>query len=267
MRAPVTQKPAEDTTLAEDAAPARDAVGKNAPAASGSAKDGSDAAPVPRGVRVRDGLMIALTLLTGVADATTFIKLGSVFTSVMTGNMVLMGLSIGRGDVNAFGYAALAVVCYIVGTFAGSHIVGKPRPDDRIWPAALTGALLVEFALFLGVAAGWWASHSAPTGALQTVLLVLSTLAMGLQSSAILRLNVSGLSTTYLTGTLTTVVHALVSHRRLRGNGRSVGILCALILGAALGGLLATQAPALSPLVPLVVLAGVVITARVVLDG
>jgi uncharacterized membrane protein YoaK (UPF0700 family) len=186
--------------------------------------------------------MIALTLLTGAADATTFIKLGTVFTSVMTGNMVLMGLSIGRGDVNAFGHAALVVVSYIVGTFAGSHIVDKPRPDDRIWPAALTGAL-------------------------QTVLLVLSTLAMGLQSSAILRLNVSGLSTTYLTGTLTTVVHALVSHRRLRGNGRSVGILCALILGAALGGLLATQAPALSPLVPLVVLAGVVITARTVLDG
>src|SRR5690348_14022958 len=58
---PVTQTPAKDATL--------------------------DAAPAPSGIRVRDGLMIALTLLTGAADATTFIKLGGVFTSVMTGNM------------------------------------------------------------------------------------------------------------------------------------------------------------------------------------
>ena len=70
-------------------------------------------------VRTRDTLMVVLTLLTGVTDATTFLKLGNVFTSVMTGNMVLMGLSIGRADLDAFGHAALAVVSYIVGTIAG----------------------------------------------------------------------------------------------------------------------------------------------------
>jgi uncharacterized membrane protein YoaK (UPF0700 family) len=241
LRAPVTQTPAKDRTV--------------------------DDAPVPTGVRTRDVLLIALTLVTGAADATTFLKLGNVFTSVMTGNMVLMGLSIGRGDVSAFGHAALAVACYIAGTVVGSRIVGKPRADDRIWPGALTGALIVEFTLFLVVACGWWAVGSDPTGTVQTLLLVGSTLAMGIQSSAILRLNVSGLSTTYLTGTLTTVVHAFVMQRRLRGNGRSVGVLCALVLGAALGGLLATQLPVASPLVPLAVLATVVITARVVLDG
>ncbi|GAA5196171.1 hypothetical protein GCM10023322_64500 [Rugosimonospora acidiphila] len=223
-------------------------------------------APLSAGLRTRDGLMIALTLLTGATDATTFIKLGNVFTSVMTGNMVLMGLSIGRGDVSAFGHAALAVVSYIAGTIAGSRIVGKPRDDDPIWPLALTVALLVELALFVGVACGWWAGHSGPTGVLQTVLLIFSTLALGIQSSAILRLNVSGLSTTYLTGTLTTVVHSLVLRRRAQGNGRSIGVLCALVLGAALGGLLAIQVPAAAPAVPLVILVGVIVSAQTVLN-
>jgi uncharacterized membrane protein YoaK (UPF0700 family) len=222
---------------------------------------------MPAGLRTRDGLMIALTLLTGATDATTFLKLGNVFTSVMTGNMVLMGLSIGRGDVAAFGHAAVAVVSYIVGTVVGSRIVGQPRTDDRIWPAALTAALLVEFALFAVVAGGWWGTHSGPTGTVQTLLLIMSTLALGIQSSAILRLNVSGLSTTYLTGTLTTVVNALVVKRSVRGNGRSVCVLCALVVGAALGSLLATKVPAAAPVVPLIILASVVVTARVVLGG
>jgi uncharacterized membrane protein YoaK (UPF0700 family) len=212
--------------------------------------------------RTRDALLIALTLLTGATDATTFTKLGNVFTSVMTGNMVLMGLSLGRGDIEAFGHAALAVVSYIVGTIIGSRIVGKPRADDRMWPAALTVALAVELALFVGVSVGWWATGSAPTGAVQTVLLVLSTFALGIQSSAILRLNVSGLSTTYLTGTLTTVVHALVVRRQFKGNGRSIGVLCALVLGAALGGLLAVRAPVFEPIVPLAILVGVIVTAH-----
>lgn len=231
------------------------------------AKDTVLSVPTLARTRTRDALLITLTLLTGATDATTFTKLGSVFTSVMTGNMVIMGLSIGRGDLSAFGHAALAVASYIVGTVVGSRIVGQPRTDDRMWPAALTAALLVELALFVVVSAGWWGAHSDPTGAVQTTLLILSTLALGIQSSAVLRLNLTGMSTTYLTGTLTTVVHAFVIQRRFQGNGRSVAVLCALVAGAAIGGLLALRLPVAAPIVPLAVLTGVIVTARLALDG
>ena len=41
-----------------------------------------------------------LTFLTGCADAIGFLALGGAFASVMTGNMVLLGLSAGRGDAD-----------------------------------------------------------------------------------------------------------------------------------------------------------------------
>lgn len=203
-------------------------------------------------------LTIALTLVTGVSDAVAFTKLGGTFTSVMTGNMVLLGVSIGRADLISLEHAGLAVAAFITGTVAGAHIAGAPRSDDPVWPRQLTIALCVEWAIFAAVAVGWWASGSDPTGALQITELAASAFALGIQSSAVLRLNVSGLSTTYLTGTLTTLVQSVTTTRRLKGGGRSLCLLIALVSGAAIGTVLATRVPAAAPAVPLLVLVVVV---------
>ena len=112
------------------------------------------------------------------------------------------------------------------------------------------------------MAVGWWASGSHPAGVTQTAVLAASALALGIQSSAVLRLNVSGLSTTYLTGTLTTLVQTLTTKRRLKGAGRSLCLLIALITGAAIGALLAVRVPAAAPLVPLVILTAVIAVAE-----
>ena len=212
--------------------------------------------------RTRDGLMIALTVVTGATDAIAFTRLGSVFTSVMTGNMVLLGMGLGRGQVSTLEHTALAVVAFIIGTIVGAKIAGAPRPGDRVWPRQFSTALLVELALFAAVAIGWWASDSHPTGTPQKALLVGSALALGIQSSAVVRLNVSGLSTTYLTGTLTTLVHTLTTTRRLKGSGRSLSLLLALIAGAALGATLAVNAAPAAPLVSLVILTAVIAIAE-----
>jgi len=45
--------------------------------------------------RRRHSLVVVLTFDTGCADATGFLALGGAFSSVMTGNMVLLGLSAG----------------------------------------------------------------------------------------------------------------------------------------------------------------------------
>jgi uncharacterized membrane protein YoaK (UPF0700 family) len=150
------------------------------------------------------------------------------------------------------------VVAFIIGTIAGAHIAGAPRGDDPVWPRPLSLALGVELAIFIAVAIGWWASGSDPTGLVQAALLAASALALGIQSSAVLRLNVSGLSTTYLTGTLTTLVQTLTTTRRLRGSGRSLCLLIALVAGATIGTLLATRIPAAAPLLPMLILAVVI---------
>src|ERR1700761_35855 len=114
--------------------------------------------------RIRDALTIALTLVTGATDAIAFTRLGGTFTSVMTGNMVLLGVSIGRAELVSFEHAGLAVAAFIAGTVAGAHIAGAPRAGDPVWPRKLTLALCVELAIFAAVAVGWWASGSDPTG-------------------------------------------------------------------------------------------------------
>ena len=96
---------------------------------------------------------------------------------------------------------------------------------------------------------------SAPHGLVQLGLLVINSLALGVQSSAVLRFGVSGLSTTYLTGTLTTLVSRLVSGHSLKDVAHSMTILAGLVGGAALMTAVLHLAPVAAPFVQLAFLA------------
>src|SRR5256885_8370370 len=68
---------------------------------------------------------------------------------------------------------------------------------------------------------------------------------MGIQSAAVRELG--GMSTTYLTGTLTAVITELATRDRKPGLARSLGVLAAVVSGAVGGGLVAEHAPAWLP--------------------
>ena len=70
------------------------------------------------------------------------------------------------------------------------------------------------------------------------------------------RFGVSGMSTTYLTGTLTTVVIRLASGRGVREVWHSIEILLGLVAGAAAGAGLLLVAPLFAPVLQLVALGG-----------
>lgn len=211
---------------------------------------------------LRDRLVVALAFVTGATDAIGFVSLGGVFTSVMTGNMVLLGMGVGRGGIALLEHTGIALAAFIAGTILGARIAQAPQPDDPVWPQRLTLALVAEFVLFLAAAVCWWTVGSHPRGMIQSALLAADALALGLQSSAVLRLNVSGLSTTYLTGTLTTLIQSHTTNRRTAANTRSLCLLLALIGGAALGTALALHWPAAAPLVALVILPVVIVCAQ-----
>lgn len=207
--------------------------------------------------RLRNGLVVVLAVTSGAADALGFLALGSAFTSVMTGNMVLFGVATAHGDVGGMLLTSVAIGAFVAGAALGTRIAGSPVAGDPVWPAAVTRALGVELVLFTGVGIAWWALGSDPPASAYLPLLAASAAALGLQSSAIQRFGVSGLSTTYLTGTLTTVVIRLTSGHGFRAVRHSAVILLGLVVGAALMGALIALAPVFVPVLLVATVAGV----------
>jgi uncharacterized membrane protein YoaK (UPF0700 family) len=183
--------------------------------------------------RRRDLLVVVLAFVSGYTDGVGFLALGGAFTSVMTGNMVLLGLSAGQGDPEGVGRAVGAILAFIAGCALGTHVAGVTADGDPVWPRPVNRALALELVILAGTAIGWFVTAGGPGPAVQFGLLLASAVALGVQSSTVQRFGVSGLSTTYLTGTLTTAVIHLVSRRTVRGSGRNWRIIGALVIGAA----------------------------------
>jgi uncharacterized membrane protein YoaK (UPF0700 family) len=210
----------------------------------------------------RDGvarcLLTLLAMTSGAADAMAFLAAGKVFSSVMTGNLVLLGIAAGSRAARLAASAAVALAGYCAGVIAGTLIAGQAAEgEQRAWSPRATAALAAEFALLGGYCAGWELAGG-QLGEAKLPLLVLLAVAMGMQSAAIIR--VGRLSTTYLTGVLTSALIAVAGRRRPAETG-SFPVLAGVVAGAA--GLAATlsYAPDLAPLPLLVPLTVVVLLA------
>jgi hypothetical protein len=60
------------------------------------------------------------------------------------------------------------------------RLVGTPHADDRIWPAPVRRALVIEFSAFAIYALVWWATQGKPSSAVQLALLAINAAALGL---------------------------------------------------------------------------------------
>jgi hypothetical protein len=81
--------------------------------------------------------------------------------------------------------------------------------------------LVAEFCVLAAFSVGWELTGGRPGSTAQVLLIAALAVAMGIQSAAVRQLG--GMSTTYLTGTLTAVVTELVTRDRGPGFARSVG--------------------------------------------
>ncbi len=206
--------------------------------------------------RRRHTLVVVLTLVTGCADATGFLALGGAFSSVMTGNMVLLGLSAGHTEAALAITSGSAIISYVVGVLLGAHIAGVAVPGDPVWPRQVTRSLTAEAVVLLSFLLVWEVTLGDRSSGAALALLMIAAGALGIQSSAIQRFGVSGLSSTYLTGTLTTLIGAIAARSPHRTLLPSAQVLTALIVGAGVGALVVEHLPWLSPIliiVPLVV--------------
>ena len=211
--------------------------------------------------RLRHALVVLLTVNAGATDAIGFLALGGSFTSVMTGNFVLLGISSAEGDGTLARHIVTAILCFVGGCVLGSRLAGTPVEGQPVWPRAVTRALSVEVVIFAAYAVGWWMQGSRPHGPVQLLLLGGNAVALGIQSSSVQRFGVAGLSTTYMTGTLTTLIVRLTSGHRLRDVADSLQILCGLIAGAVGAAMLLDQVPVLTPVLQLATVGSVLIGA------
>jgi len=214
-------------------------------------------------------IAIALTFASGAMDVTSFTRLGSVFTSVMTGNIVLFGLAVARGSLTLASHTVVSVAGYIAGVAAGTQIAYRVRtagPGKAEEPDGASGsadavsldvrwALAAELVLLAGFTVGWEITGASPAGWAQFCLLAAAAAAMGVQSSAVKDMGLSEVSTTYLTGTLTGLVSSLVRPDQDTPHGvRRFGVLVGLAAGAILSGLLIATAADGAPALPLAAL-------------
>ena len=162
----------------------------------------------------RDSLILLLTWAAGSVDAIGYLGLGHVFTANMTGNIVLLGVALGQGN----GFAALrsmvALGGFVLGVAIAALIVER-GPQQEEWPIGVTHALVVEWGILWLFALAWHLPGSERTGGIIYVLIALSAVAMGMQSAAVRRLNLPGIATTVVTGTLTSLMSGLVGRWRL----------------------------------------------------
>jgi len=225
-----------------------------------------------------------LTWVAGHMDAISYLGLGHVFTAMMTGNTVLLGLALAQGEVSAAVRSVLALVGFLAGAGVGALIVERER-HHVLWPSVVTGALVLEGVILALFTVTW--QLTGPERSVGTVgrLILLSGGAMGIQSAAVRRLGVPGIATTYITGTLTSLMVDLVGGLRVsvepplstpeadasgaprpavnweRRVGLLAGVFAVYCLGALAGGVLQARFSRHAAWVPLLSLALVVASA------
>jgi uncharacterized membrane protein YoaK (UPF0700 family) len=187
-------------------------------------------------------LLLALTVVTGLVDAFSYLSLGHVFVANMTGNVIFLGFAL--AGVPGFTVAAppVALAASALGALAGGRLSAKlgTHRGRLLAVAGTTEACLV--AASAGIAA---TADDPGSGLVRYTLIVLLGVALGTQNAAVRKLAVPDLTTTVLTLTIT----GIFADGRLAGGtssrvGRRLLSVLAVLFGALAGALLVQRADA-----------------------
>ena len=100
-------------------------------------------------VSMRDSLVVVLTLTTGAVDVTSFLALGNVFSSVVTGDLVLLGAAAGTGRPELAVHSGVALAGYLAGVMAGAPLAVRWHHASGTWPPSVTVTLAVELVILV----------------------------------------------------------------------------------------------------------------------
>jgi uncharacterized membrane protein YoaK (UPF0700 family) len=267
---------------ARDAGDAR----HDAPAASGFARSlVADPAYGPL-----HGLLLLLTVVTGVVDAVSILALGRVFVANMTGNVVFAAFAVVGAPGFSLSASLFALAGFLVGAYFGGVLIARFGGDRGLLLRA-GGAVELAFAMLAlaiaaasgdpGVTHGTIGLAGGEFGAAVTdTLAALLAIALGVQNAVARKLAVPDMTTTVLTMTLTGVgadIRAIFGEEGRVGGaartaaraalGRRLLAVAAMVIGAAAGASLALRVSpvsglALATALLALVTAGVVLATR-----
>ncbi len=189
-----------------------------------------------------------LSFASGCTDVLSFLKLGDVFTSAMTGNTALLAIAIGRGQMLVASRCLTSLFGFTLGVALATVIYG-PADSEQNARRRLRRLLLIETAFLCACAALWSVSRDPVQGGALYAVILLSAVSMGIQGVVARRINASGISTIVftsvliriamsLTGTLTRPAGAPASSAGVRAH---LGTFAAYGCGAGLAGILVSR--------------------------
>jgi len=215
------------------------------------------------------GLLLTLTVVTGVVDAVSILALGRVFVANMTGNVVFAAFALVGAPGFSLSASLFALLGFLAGAYAGGVLITRTG-DDRGALLRAGSAIELAFAVIAlalaaasgdpGVTHGTLSLSGGEFGEEVTdALAALLALALGVQNAVARKLAVPDMTSTVLTMTLTGVgadIRAVVGKgasgaartAARAALGRRLLAVATMVIGAAAGASLALHVSPLSAL-------------------
>jgi len=214
------------------------------------------------------GLLLTLSVVTGVVDAVSILALGRVFVANMTGNVAFAAFALVGTPGFSLSASLFALAGFLIGAYAGGILITRAGGDRATLLRAGTVAelLLASVSLLIAALSGDPGASHGTLGlgmsifgpAVTDVVAALLAVTMGIQSAVARKLAVPDLTTTVLTMTLTGLgaeipavirgIEAPAPARRAAraALGRRLTAVAAIAAGAAVGAVLVLHVSPLS---------------------
>ncbi|HEV3268678.1 MAG TPA: YoaK family protein [Acidimicrobiales bacterium] len=192
-------------------------------------------------------LLVAMTCVTGLVDAFSYLVLGHVFVANMTGNILFLAFALVGEHGLSVAASLVALGTFLIGAATGGKLISTMK-DHRGQLLAVSSSIQ---AVFLALAVVFAVLSSTPLqGWYRYALIIALALAMGIQNAASRKLAVPDLTTTVLTLTITGIGadSALVGGSGSK-SGRRLVAVASMLLGALVGGALVLHVRSFIPLV------------------
>jgi uncharacterized membrane protein YoaK (UPF0700 family) len=180
--------------------------------------------------------LLAMTAVTGLIDAVSFLSLGKVFTANMTGNVVILAFATARVPGLSIARSLTALLSFLIGAIFGGRIMARADAGSAI-RFATQASLLEGVLLFAASLCAIGYTRDVLEHSFQPfALIALTALAMGTRNAVMRKLGVPDLTTTVLTLTITGIA---ADSSLAKGNNpgllRRVSSALAIFFGAAFG--------------------------------